>query len=45
MVFRAGSWWQPRKLVASATNAMLSEGTFKNTGEEIANKLDYYGLI
>ena len=43
MVFRAGSWWQPRKLVASATNAMLSEGTEKNTGEEIANKLDYYG--
>lgn len=43
IVFRAGSWWQPRKLVASATNAMLSEGTDTNTGEEIANKLDYYG--
>jgi zinc protease len=43
MIFRAGSWWQPKTLVASATNAMLSEGTFKSTGAEIANKLDYYG--
>ncbi|MGF1584341.1 MAG: M16 family metallopeptidase [Bacteroidales bacterium] len=43
MVFRAGSWWQPKTLVASTTNAMLSEGTLMSTGEEIANKLDYYG--
>jgi zinc protease len=43
MIFRAGSWWQPKTLVASTTNAMLSEGTLKNTGEEIAGKLDYYG--
>jgi zinc protease len=43
IIFRAGSWWQPKTLVASTTNAMLSEGTLKNTGEEIAGKLDYYG--
>jgi zinc protease len=43
IVFGAGSWWQSKPLVASSTNAMLSEGTINFTGEEIAKKLDFYG--
>lgn len=43
LMFRAGSWWQTKPLVASSANAMLSEGTIKLTGEEIARKADYYG--
>ena len=43
LIFKAGTWWQPKSLVASTTNAMLSEGTENHTGSEIADITDYYG--
>jgi zinc protease len=43
LIFKAGAWWQPKSLVASTTNAMLSEGTENYTGPEIADITDYYG--
>jgi zinc protease len=43
LIFKAGSWWQSKPLVASTTNAMLMEGTSGYSGEEIAEKIDYYG--
>ncbi|TVR72583.1 MAG: insulinase family protein [Marinilabiliales bacterium] len=43
ILFRAGSWWQPKPLVASSANAMLTEGTIYHSGDEIAQKTDYFG--
>ncbi len=43
ITFRAGSWWQAKPLVASSVISMLSEGTTKTSGKEIAGKLDYHG--
>jgi zinc protease len=43
LLFGAGSWVEPAPLVASATNAMLSEGTVKRTSEMIAESFEYYG--
>ncbi len=43
LIFKAGSWWQSKPLVASTANAMLMEGTSGYSGEEIAEKIDYYG--
>lgn len=43
MMFKAGAWWQNKSLVASTVNAMLNEGTNERDGQEIANKIDYYG--
>ncbi len=43
IIFKAGSWWQNKIMVASSTITMLSEGTKNNTGEEIARTLDYCG--
>jgi len=43
LVFKAGSWWQSKPLLASTANAMLSEGTSGHSGEGIAEKIDYYG--
>jgi predicted Zn-dependent peptidase len=44
-LFRAGNWFQPKPLVASATNEMLNEGTLNYTSEEIAEVMDYYGAF
>jgi zinc protease len=43
LTFRAGSWWQSRPVQASSTIAMISEGTNKRSGREIAGILDYHG--
>jgi len=43
LLFKAGSWFEPAPLVASATNAMLSEGTEKRSSEMIAESFEYYG--
>ncbi len=43
LVFRAGSWWQPKPLVASSTVMLLSEGTRSNSAGEIAKKIDFLG--
>ena len=45
LLFRAGNWYQPKPLVAEATNEMLPEGTNNLTSAQIANKLDYYGAF
>jgi len=45
LLFRAGSWFQPKPLVALATSEMLSEGTDKYTSQDIAGQLDYYGAF
>lgn len=43
LMFKAGAWWQNKSLVASTVNAILNEGTIESNGEEIANRIDYYG--
>ncbi len=45
VMFRAGNWYQPKPLVAEATNEMLTEGTTNLSSAQIANKLDYYGAF
>ena len=44
-VFKAGTKYQNKSLVASMTNAMLKEGTNSFTSLEIANKIDFYGAF
>lgn len=43
LVFKAGTRFQPRPFVASATVNMLAEGTEKYTALEISEKNDFYG--
>lgn len=43
VVFEAGLANQPKRLISSFTNKMLSEGTSSYTAYEIAEKLDYFG--
>lgn len=42
-VFDAGLVKQAQKALASAVNAMLSEGTARRSAEQIADSLDYFG--
>lgn len=42
-IFRAGTSMQHKPFTASATVNMLSEGSHTMTGQEIAEKLDFYG--
>lgn len=42
-VFDAGSRFQPSPYVASATNALLVEGTTNYTSKELAEHLDFFG--
>lgn len=43
LLFKAGSRVEPVPLVASATNAMLNEGTQQRSARQIAETFDYYG--
>lgn len=43
VVFSAGSWYQPKPLVAMATNMMLREGTQKHDAATLSELLDFYG--
>ena len=43
IVFKAGSAYQKKRLVAGSTNTLLKEGTHTKTSAEIAGILDYYG--
>lgn len=43
--FRAGIVYQSEPLVASSTNAMLTEGSKKFSAAEIAEAIDYYGAF
>ena len=45
LLFRAGNWYQPKPLVATASNEMLQEGSKKYSSEEIAKHMDYYGAL
>lgn len=45
LVANAGSFYEPALLVASATNALMREGTTSKTSVEIAETLDYYGAF
>ena len=45
LLFKAGNWFEIAPLVASATNAMLSEGTVNRTSEMIAESFEYYGAF
>ncbi len=42
-LFSAGSWYEPKKLVANFTNRMLKEGSKTMTSHQIADLIDYYG--
>lgn len=43
LIFSAGSAFQEKKLVASATNRLLREGSKNHTSFEIASIIDYHG--
>lgn len=43
LVFDAGRWQEPQKLVARLTNRMLKEGTRSHSATELANTIEYYG--
>ena len=42
-IFEAGKWYEKSNLTASATNAMLNEGTPNHSSVQLAGKFDYYG--
>lgn len=42
-IFDAGTWFQPKNLVASLCNSMLEEGSENYAAAEIAEKFDFYG--
>ncbi len=42
-LFKAGSWYEGKQLIANVTNSTLNEGTGKFTSEQIAEKIDFYG--
>ena len=42
-IFKAGKWYEKSNLTASATNAMLNEGTPNHSSSQLAGKFDYYG--
>lgn len=44
-VFRAGMAQEYLPLLATSTNAMLTEGSENHTAEELNNILDYYGIF
>ncbi len=44
-LFRAGSYFQPKPLIAAAVNQMLTEGTTSMSAREIAEKIEYYGVV
>ena len=43
LVFNAGSYFQPKPLMASLTNKCLQEGTKSFASSEIAETVDFYG--
>lgn len=42
-IFKAGSWFEEKPLVAKFTNKMLKEGTQSFTSLELNEKIDFYG--
>lgn len=43
MVFAAGNCYEPRNMVAAATNGLIQNGTTQYSAYEIQEKFDYYG--
>lgn len=43
LLFKAGRWQEPKRLVAALTARMLREGTAQYTAQQLANKVEYYG--
>lgn len=43
--FEAGSFYQPQPLVADAANRLFTEGTTLHTPQQVAEFLDYRGII
>ena len=43
ILFPAGKWYQPKPLVAFATNSLLDDGTSKHNSSQIADAIDFYG--
>ncbi|MDP2423224.1 MAG: insulinase family protein, partial [Bacteroidales bacterium] len=43
LVFRAGSWYQPAKSVATTTNFLIPNGTASRSADEISEYFDFYG--
>lgn len=41
--FAAGDWYEPRLLVAEATNYLMKKGTAKHSSHEISESVEYYG--
>ncbi len=44
-VFYAGNWYEEKKSVASATNALLKNGTINKTAFQLNEAFDYYGAF
>ncbi len=42
-VFKAGNWFEERKLIASATNFLIKNGTSTQSAFEINERVDFYG--
>ncbi|MBM3434856.1 MAG: insulinase family protein [Bacteroidetes bacterium] len=42
-IFKAGSWFEEKPLIAKFTNKMLKEGTRSFTSEQLHEKVDFYG--
>lgn len=43
VIFRAGTRFQPKPLVANAAISLLRDGTISRTSHQIAEELDFYG--
>src|SRR5258708_17106727 len=43
VVFSSGKWFEPKIGLSQFTSALLEKGTSRNTAEQIADQLDYYG--
>lgn len=45
LIFKAGSWYQDKSLVANAVGKLVQEGTVNYTADQLASKLDFYGAF
>ena len=43
LVFEAGNWYEPAKLLANFTNSMIKEGTTNRTSKALMDEIEYYG--
>ncbi|OWY24573.1 insulinase family protein [Sphingobacteriales bacterium UPWRP_1] len=43
LVFEAGKWQEPQRLVARFTNSLLEEGTANYTSRQLAEEIEFYG--